>query len=703
MKRSQTPDNKKSNVIEIETKQPPTFEEAAAEEAKMKTSSQPDLKPTKARRGNWIVLTGAIIALLWSAGALAYVIGMSGISALQQMPAAQLSGLVFGTLGPALLIVVLAWTIREVRIFAHTTAHIRDMAERFADPAKAVGKDAKAMSRAVQSQITQVNKSVEGALARLGAMEEVLQHHGDAFAQSEEAARERTNALIDNLRREREAITDLADQLDDKTAKIAHSISEQSKMVVSAADIANTQALSGTKSLSLATQHLQETADTAKTKADQLAEQLSNSTAKIENTAQALHTAKQDMRETLGALSSVQDETNSALAQQKQDVQSLVDLSNQSAAQLQVRANDSAQLMKQSLEDALDQARHYTNIMREEGRALADSHGARAKQLQTAAEEAKSALDSYADVISKRLEHANEASFSAASWADKTLEKLQETTSVLDQRLQHLPQAAEKSARQVEEQFCNRLSELNQAAQNASDEARDIDAAFQSRIRQNYELLSDFMLKMGAKAAPGMAEIEVPNPLAAPTALAAQDTQPIAPQSAPPPKMPLANPPSTPDESEQSAAQKDTGKGWQWKDVLSRIDGTSANQEQQEPSPEHAAKSMDRLADVFQTHNIQPDQLFDATSYRAAALARITDGHKAMLDAAQIDASSAISTLTEIFAKDHNIRLDAELFVAELREKINHAANAGQRIHVETHLHTGDGPAYLLLEAALQA
>jgi hypothetical protein len=63
------------------------------------------------------------------------------------------------------------------------------------------------------------------------------------------------------------------------------------------------------------------------------------------------------------------------------------------------------------------------------------------------------------------------------------------------------------------------LAQLNETAQTASDQARDIDALFQSRIRQNYELLSDFILRMGAVAG-GRKPLdlninELPDPLSA--------------------------------------------------------------------------------------------------------------------------------------------------------------------------------------------
>jgi hypothetical protein len=653
-------------------------------------------------RGRWILGAGFIIALLWAAGAIAYIAGMTGgLQGLQTLPAGQLAGLAFGTIGPALFVFVLAWAIREIVKFAKTANRIHEMATRFADPARATRKDAQAMASAVQTQIKSMNTSVEGALARLGAMEEVLNHHSDAFATSEKNARERTDTLINDLRREREAVADLADQLDHKAADIASAIAEQSKMVVSAADIANSQTADGAKILSAATEKLQETANLAGGQAGMISEQLTRSSEQITGTAETLRGARRELETSITALNQTRETATGAFAGQKQEVQELLDVSNQCANRLQSVAEDGAKTMKQTLEEALDQARHYTSIMREEGRALADSHGLKAKELQAAAEEARAALDIYAETISKRLEHANEASFTAASWADKTLEKLQDTTSVLDERLQTLPETADESARAVEEKLRLRLASLNEAAQNASEEAKGIDVAFQTRIRQNYELLSDFMLKMGATAAPVPSEIEVPNPLEA-----RKKPEPESPprETEPPKTEPALE---TGLELRRSAEPEEAEikDGWRWKDVLSRIDRSAQDDQASDKADfsETEPDSVDRLVALFHDLNIEPDQLFDATSYRAAALARITDGHKAMADVAYVDASKAIGQLTDRFARDAKLRLDAELFIAELRKKVDQAANSGQQMYVETHLRTGDGPAYLLLEAALQS
>lgn len=653
---------------------------------------------TTKRTKTWIIWLGAIVAVLWSAAALAYVAGMTGVSQLTALPAAQLAGLAFGTLGPAIFIFVLGWAIREIVLFAGAAARIQSLAERFADPAKATTKDARAMTNAVQTQMSQINKSVEGALMRLGAMEEVLRHHSDSFRDTERETRERTDTLINDLRREREAVSDLADQLDHKTADIASTIAEQSKMVVSAADIANAQSIDASKMLSSAIEKLEQSASNAVSSATRIETRLGRSTTGLHQTSHAIEDASKQLDATSANLETSQSRTNAALQIRKNEIAELLEITKQYSGQLETVANDGAKNMKQALEETLDQARHYTAIMREESRSLADNHNSKSKQLQSAADEARLALDTYAETIAKRLEHANEASFSAASWADKTFEKLQEATNALDNKLQALPETANASAQEIEKVLRQRLNDLNQASRVASNEARGIDQAFQSRIRQNYELLSEFMLKIGATASPFNSEVEIPNPLQLP--LEKIDPAPVKlanpePENHKPEKSNPEKPNVTSTKSETSEPiNKD---GWRWKDVLSRIDRSESKTASTEP----ADTALDNLVAVFQELQIQPGQLFDATSFRAAALARITDGHKAMTDVVRVDAAKAVELLAARFTKDPSLRLSAEIFTQELRQKVEQAANSRQKVHLETHLRTGDGPAFLLLEAAL--
>ena len=97
----------------------------------------------------------------------------------------------------------------------------------------------------------------------------------------------------------------------------------------------------------------------------------------------------------------------------------------------------------------------------------------------------------------------------------------------IDQRMGLLPEAAQLQAAAVREAVERGVGDLTAAARRAAEETQAIDAAFQERVRRNYEILSDAMRLMGKVA--GAADLP-------------RQAQPAAasPAPAPPPIRPAA-------------------------------------------------------------------------------------------------------------------------------------------------------------------
>ncbi|PHS26278.1 MAG: hypothetical protein COA84_06405 [Robiginitomaculum sp.] len=701
----------------------------------------------------WFILAGAVVSLFWVSAVLAFTLGQAGVSGLMSLPITGIASLLFVSVGPAIFVMLSAVLIAELVRFRGTARHIGAMAARFADPAKATREDARLMADAVRSEIMRVNGAVEGALARLGAMEEVLGHHGEAFAKAEVSARERTDVLINDLRREREAVADLAIVLDQKAAEIAAAITEQSKMVVAAADIANAHAIDSTKTLETSADRLSGSAREAAQGAEVIAAKLQDATGKLSSTTMALGDVRKELDSSASELDQVRERARDSFAASRDDARVLTDLTRQSVEQMQDVAREGAKIITDTFEVALSSSHESVKKVQRETEMAAEYNARKTVELKQAAEEARSALDAYAEVIAKRLEQANEASFSAASWADKTFERMESATKTLESKLAELPQTADKQAQDLQDKLRRGLEGLNEAARLAAEEAEEIDAGFQARIRQNYELLSDFMLRMGAAAGPRGAAMDVPSPFkATPPEIAPQmsarakvQTQTPTPKRTEPkstePKVETApkskkksfieaqieaqnearnQKAETKGERPQSRnaadenAQKNQGQknpgqknqGWSWKDVLSGMDRTkekpdAAAQTASSASTQSTSDSLDRLVTLFRIHDIDPQSLFSTQTYRSLAHARLVGGKRALVDIVRLEATSQIHALQSAFVDDADLQSVAEDFVSDLRSKIILSAEKGNKLHLETHLRTGDGPAYLLIEAAL--
>ena len=683
------------------------------------------------------VIAGVLVAVFWMAGVLAFSIGQSGLAGLMSLPVTGVASLAYVTLGPAFFIVLATVLIAELVRFRVTARAIGAMAERFADPARATRKDVRAMAHAVHDEIARVNGAVEGALARLGAMEEVLGHHGDAFAAAEASARERTDALINDLRREREAVADLAIVLDQKAADIAEAITEQSKMVVAAADIANAHALDSTKTLEQSAARLTDSSQSAAEGAKAAAASLDEASGRLGSSTMALGDAGKALAESASELDRIRQNSRDSFAASREDAQALNTLTRESLGQVKDLAREGAKAISDAFDEVLKKASAGVQLVRSETSEAAQLNARQASELRDSAEQARTALEDYAEVIAKRLEQANEASFSAAGWADKTFEKLEKATRALEEKLSALPRTADQQARDLQDKLQRGLSGLNAAARSAADEAEEIDAAFQTRIRQNYELLSDFMLRMGAAADSRGGALDVPSPFVMEVPASPQKTERPAPEAVqtkrdePGPsgksekgeKGEKSSKPSfiqaqikaqnaakqraktqKAEEDGKAAEQAPKAQGWRWKDVLSGMDRARERDRQAPPSPAAEAAGpdpLDRLATLFRIHDIDPRTLFNAQVYRSLAHARLVGGARAMTDIVRMEAPAQIRALAAAFADDAALKAAAESFAAELRDKIGSAEEQQSQAHLETHLRTGDGPAWLLIETAL--
>ncbi|MCH8490049.1 MAG: hypothetical protein LAT81_08990, partial [Oceanicaulis sp.] len=197
-----------------------------------------------ARGGGWIAFLGLAFGLLWAGGASAY---LAGYTDLASLTAAQLAGLSVFAVAPALLFILAGLLGREVARAGSRARRLDLAVARLAAPLTHAETDTARLADAIAVQIARVNATMESALARLAAMEEVITHHADSLEDSSGKARERAEALVRSLRAEREKLSDVSESLDDKAALIAAAIQDQSKMVAAAAELADSRAAESEK------------------------------------------------------------------------------------------------------------------------------------------------------------------------------------------------------------------------------------------------------------------------------------------------------------------------------------------------------------------------------------------------------------------------------------------------------------------------
>ena len=226
---------------------------------------------------------------------------------------------------------------------------------------------------------------------------------------------------------------------------------------------------------------------------------------------------------------------------------------------------------------------------------------ARLEEARALVEQSAKMVDDAGAATARKLEEGARA-------ARATLDELAGMLDELELRAQRLPVAARGQTEQVRVALADGMDELMAQARRTAQEAQAIDAAFQDRVRKNFEMLSEAVRLMGAAtAAP-----------AAPVALAAAPSAPRKPkvEAAPDPEPPtLDEEPSaaladriglrnrirltpTATDKEFSAVfeaaggvappaadtddPEEAGETWTWKDLLASLDGSDGEGERLE-------------------------------------------------------------------------------------------------------------------------
>jgi len=408
-----------------------------------------------------------------------------------------------------------------------------------------------------------------------------------------------------------------------------------------------------------------------------------------------------------------------------------------------------------------------------ERKALEDQMHAAVDALSHAASEAREAADIHAEAARARVEQLNEAAFSAGQKADQVFEaRLSEARGLIEQsarlieeagqrtskrletgvadarsaietldgvlgqvgdRAAQMPVEAEKQAEQIRAALAAGLDELLTTARRASEETQAIDAAFQDRVKRNYEMLSEAVQLMGVVAQGGQgaeglrrppagrpARISSLHPHEPPSgqSSAAQPpaNQPVAeapaePQavaSAPPAAPPaqdsgrrLRLTPTATDEEFKAVFQGAAGgaspptqaaEGWSWKELLTSIDGDAAGQDAE------LGRSLFREIEAM---GIDPTALLSRGRVEEIAAVVQTNDPVGAREVVRTLAPAAVRRLSRRLISDTPFRANAQTFVERYAAIIAEAMRRDhQGFQAAALLASDAGRAYLLLDAA---
>ncbi|MFZ5670194.1 MAG: polar localization protein TipN [Pseudomonadota bacterium] len=717
-----------------------------------------------------------LVSALWAVAPVAFALGWKlNIEPLGEDPLAM--GL-FAVLavGPAALVFVAAYALRQGQKLAAETRRARDVSSRLVGPAATAAAEAGSVVESMRLQIASASNAANEARETMLALRQALAEETERLAEAAARSHRTAGDLAASLGRERDQLDALSGQLDARSTAVSDAITQQARMVAEASDLAETQLREAEAALTARAADLAAAAGEASDAARVAGEDLARQVARLETAGVGVGDQMRMVEEGLTQQRAALVTVAHALRADQEDFAALAETRSAQLSEFMVQATEGAthlgeqasrgaEALRQLIADAAERFESLTERARAEREALVDE-GAQAlslvgkaaarerdglegdlkqaiERLAEAAHAAREAAEGHAAAAAARVDQLNETAFAAHQKADAVFEarlaeardlieqsaqmveqagaataqrleqgaavargalaELERLLAEVDARAERLPEAAKGKVEEVRASVEHSMDELLASARRAAEETQAIDAAFQERVRRNYDMLSEAVKVMGVVA--GAAGTAAP----AIAAGRAPRTEPPSPP-APPARGEAAGPrprlrltPTATDEEFRSVFESAGGRapagegpepggpGWSWRDLLTTIDGDDSD-------PESLA---DRMAAEIAAMGIDPAALLPKAridEIAAAVQTRDLDGAREVVRRL---APAAIRRLVRRLFSDAAMRGQTDRFLARFGGMLEEAGERDRGgLLVGTLLASEGGRAYLLLDAA---
>jgi len=389
-------------------------------------------------------------------------------------------------------------------------------------------------------------------------------------------------------------------------------------------------------------------------------------------------------RAAIAALAKAAEETREAAARHAASAREQVDHLSEAAFGAGQKAN-------QVFEARLEEARA---LIEQSSKMVEDAGLATARKLEDGAASARAAMDELAAMLTE-----------------------------LEERAQSLPAAAAGQADKVRAVVADGMDELMAQARRTTQEAEAIDAAFQERVRRNFEMLSEAVRLMGVAAvAPPAPLAAAPAPVSppAPARKPRRTAEPEAPveavsadeSSALADRIGLRNrirfTPTATDQEFSAVFQaasgapapapadaeegEDGGETWTWKDLLASLDGSDADGEQLEET----------LGGELARMGVDPMKLLPQARIDEIAAALQTGDLDGAREVVRKLAPAATRRIARRLFTDEDIKRRTEIYVRRFRTLTDDAMQRDPGgLALASLLDAEGGRTFLLLDAAV--
>lgn len=391
------------------------------------------------------------------------------------------------------------------------------------------------------------------------------------------------------------------------------------------------------------------------------------------------------------------------------------------------------------IREALDR---FTQLAAEAREDLTAETGQALASLTTAADDARKAADAAADAAQARIDNLGEAAFDAARRADEAFEarlaaarklfdessslideagerahvrldanlgdvratvtEIEAALSEIDDRSARLPEEARARIAEIRASVEEGLESMAAGARKAAEETKAVDAAFQERVKANYEMLAEAVKLMGLVSGGSPA----PRPRPEPEAGGRRDPQPQSKQADEPqptaagdlglrPRLKLT--PALPDQDLATVPPGRERDGWTWRDLLGSMEGGT---ETVEPLDDDLLA--DRLIEEIHRLGVDPNALLPRSRVEAAAEAHQVGAPDTAREIVRRVAPAAARRISRHVLTDKAVREQADRFLAIYETRLADAVRRDPEGYMATALLASEpGRAFLLIDAAI--